>query len=94
MVFVLVYTVGVLAFAAFCWFTDPAVRRRRLATTPAPGPETERIGEPMNDTDVCTCGDVRDEHGHDPDYPGSTACTRESCDCLAFELAEPADPRP
>jgi hypothetical protein len=39
----------------------------------------------MNGNEVCFCGDVADEHGHDPEYPGSTACTIEGCGCLAFE---------
>lgn len=44
----------------------------------------------MNGDEVCTCGDVADEHGHDPEYPGSTACTIEDCGCAAFELDEEA----
>lgn len=32
---------------------------------------------------VCVCGDVADEHGHDPAYPGSSACS--VCGCIAFE---------
>ena len=37
--------------------------------------------------DVCVCGDNIDDHGHDPKYPGSTAC--KACDdCLAFEAEE------
>lgn len=33
---------------------------------------------------TCQCGDALDEHGHDDEYPGSTACN--VChDCLAFE---------
>ena len=27
----------------------------------------------MNETDICVCGDVRDEHGQDPEFPGSSA---------------------
>ena len=38
------------------------------------------------DTDPCTCGHAPEEHGNDPEYPGSTSCTE--CDCLAYE----ADP--
>jgi len=34
---------------------------------------------------ACTCSHVADEHGRDPEYPGSTACTAEDCGCLAFE---------
>lgn len=39
----------------------------------------------MSDTHVCYCGHVEDEHGSDPDYPGSTVCTIEGCDCVAFD---------
>lgn len=39
----------------------------------------------MSGNEVCTCTHVADEHGHDPQYPGSTACTVEDCGCLAFE---------
>lgn len=31
----------------------------------------------------CSCGHTDDEHGDDPEYPGSTAC--RECDCLAYE---------
>ncbi len=36
-------------------------------------------------SDTCTCGHSIEEHGHDPQYPGSTACTAERCDCIAYE---------
>ncbi len=45
------------------------------------------MNEP-NDSAQCTCGHVADEHGGNPDYPGSTACAVEGCDCIAFEEAE------
>lgn len=32
---------------------------------------------------ACYCGHSEEEHGHDPAYPGSTACTE--CDCIAYE---------
>ena len=51
----------------------------------------------MSDSDTCVCGHVRDEHGGDPVYPGSTACTVEGdvyghgpCRCIAFE-EDPGD---
>lgn len=44
-----------------------------------------------DDTKQCMCGHVADEHGGDPDYPGSTACAVEGCDCIAFEEAEGAE---
>jgi hypothetical protein len=34
---------------------------------------------------TCTCGHAPEEHGHDPAYPGSTACQVEGCDCVAYE---------
>lgn len=32
----------------------------------------------------CVCGHSEEEHGNDPEYPGSTACN-ECDDCVAFE---------
>jgi hypothetical protein len=38
-------------------------------------------------SDPCTCGCAPEDHGRDPEYPGSTSCT--ACeDCIAYE----ADP--
>lgn len=34
---------------------------------------------------VCACGHSLDDHGHDPKFPGSTACRDDDCDCIAFE---------
>lgn len=40
---------------------------------------------------MCVCGHPKDEHGNDPEYPGSTACQHTTtCDCIAFELDEEA----
>lgn len=39
----------------------------------------------MNDHDVCFCGHIWDEHGGDPEYPGSTACTVKDCPCITFD---------
>lgn len=33
----------------------------------------------------CTCGHSPEEHGDDPKYPGSTACSAADCDCIAYE---------
>lgn len=33
---------------------------------------------------ACMCGHSEEEHGHDHDYPGSTACT-ECGDCVAYD---------
>jgi len=38
---------------------------------------------------ACTCGHAPEEHGGDPKYPGSTACTE--CDCIAYEQGEDDD---
>lgn len=38
----------------------------------------------MDEQDNCVCGCPQDDHGHDDQYPGSTACS--GCtDCIAFE---------
>jgi len=50
------------------------------ASTPATG------GTIVTDMDPCTCGCAPEEHGRDPEFPGSTGCT--VCDCVAYE-AEP-----
>lgn len=34
---------------------------------------------------ACMCGHSEEEHGHDPDYPRSSACTVEGCDCVAYD---------
>ena len=34
---------------------------------------------------ACMCGHSEEEHGHDPDYPGSSACTVPNCDCVAYD---------
>ena len=33
----------------------------------------------------CTCGHEYDEHGGDPDFPGSSACNAEDCDCGSYD---------
>lgn len=40
---------------------------------------------------TCTCGDVLDEHGGDPEYPGATSCNVKDCECVAFEADEDAE---
>jgi hypothetical protein len=42
-----------------------------------------------NELSPCTCGHAIEEHGHDPKYPGSMACT--VCDCIAYEAEENDD---
>jgi hypothetical protein len=39
---------------------------------------------------MCVCGHAKDDHGNDPEYPGSTACNHKGCDCIAFEEDEEA----
>jgi hypothetical protein len=44
-------------------------------------------GAVVASSDPCTCGCAPEDHGRDPEYPGSTSCT--ACeDCIAYE----ADP--
>lgn len=63
---------------------------RRLGATKAPAKEVVRgptsAGRSVRGTDPCTCGHAPEEHGHDPEYPGSTSCT-ECEDCIAYEAA-------
>ncbi len=40
---------------------------------------------------ACTCGHDEEEHGGDPEYPGSSACTIDACDCVCFEADEESD---
>lgn len=44
----------------------------------------------MSEFDICYCGHCRDDHGHDPKYPGSMACQMDDCDCIAFDKDEQA----
>lgn len=43
----------------------------------------------------CVCGHSHEDHGHDPEFPGSTACHHQDlfdlvddCDCIAFDADE------
>lgn len=40
----------------------------------------------MTEPFPCQCGHAIEEHGDDPQDPGSTACTE--CDCIAYEADE------
>lgn len=42
----------------------------------------------MSEDKACTCGHSIEEHGHDPKYPGSTACTEDDCECCAYEAED------
>lgn len=46
------------------------------------------MSEPQSEAPVCVCGHSQDDHGGDPDYPGSTACRDDDCECVAYEGAE------
>ena len=46
----------------------------------------------MINTPPCVCGHAIEEHGHDPDYPGSTSCAE--CDCVAYEADDDLQPEP
>ncbi len=42
---------------------------------------------------ACHCGHAEEEHGDDPEYPGSSACNAQDsdgddCGCIAFEENE------
>ena len=39
----------------------------------------------MGDSETCTCGHDIEEHGGDPEYPGSSKCNIDDCDCCCFE---------
>ena len=43
----------------------------------------------MSDAPCCTCGHTVEEHGHNPKYPASTACTE--CDCIGYEADHQGD---
>lgn len=45
-------------------------------------------GTIVGGTDPCVCGRSPEEHGRDPNYPGSTGCVESGC--IAYE-ADPAD---
>lgn len=34
---------------------------------------------------ICQCGHAEDDHGHDSEFIGSTACREEGCECIAFD---------
>jgi hypothetical protein len=41
-------------------------------------------GAVVGGVDPCVCGGAPEDHGRDPEYPGSTACTH-CTDCIAYE---------
>jgi hypothetical protein len=42
----------------------------------------------MTEDSACACGHSKEEHGHDPVYPGSSACAVDGCACVAYESCE------
>lgn len=49
-------------------------------------------GAVVGASDPCVCGHAPEDHGRDPEYPGSTACRECVTDgCVAYE-ADPVDP--
>ena len=65
--------------------TKAAAKPSKAATsTPAP------TGAIVGGTDPCVCGGAPEDHGRDPEYPGSTACTH-CTDCIAYEADHETD---
>jgi hypothetical protein len=62
---------------------------RRLSAVPIAkeAKSSKAGGSIVTGTDPCVCGGAPEDHGRDPEYPGSTACTH-CTDCIAYE----ADP--
>ena len=64
---------------------------RKLGTNEEPKkatPPPRTGGAIVSASDPCMCGCSPEDHGRDPEYPGSTGCT--ACkDCIAYE-ADPA----
>lgn len=69
-----------------------ATVRRMQAADAAPAPLTA-IGAVITATAPCVCSDAPEEHGHDSEHPGSTACSIEDCECIAYE-ADPQEEKP
>ncbi len=45
--------------------------------------ESRERGNKDSTGTACACGHAVEEHGHDLEYPGSTACSE--CECIAYE---------
>lgn len=65
-----------------------AAKKTIAKKTPMPKPQATS-GAIVTGTDPCVCGGAPEDHGRDPEYPGSTACTH-CTDCVAYE-ADPAE---
>lgn len=48
--------------------------------------KVSQVGAVPKET-ACACGHAVEEHGHDDQYPGSTACSE--CECVAYEASDP-----
>lgn len=68
--------------------------RRKKPIPMAPKSKRPKLtGAIVGGTGPCTCGHTPEEHGRDPEYPGSTACQSDlgsdvpgdGCDCVAYE---------
>ena len=63
------------------------VRKITVKASKETQPQPRTDGAIVSASDPCTCGCAPEDHGRDPEYPGSTSCT--ACeDCIAYE----ADP--
>jgi len=51
-------------------------------------PKIQNTGNAGSIDASCVCGHALEEHGHDLQYPGSTACSACS-DCIAYEAGDP-----
>ena len=56
-----------------------------MAVSVLPRVVDQSSGGKVVETNNCHCGHVKDEHGGDPIFKGSTACGIEDCDCISYE---------
>ena len=63
------------------------VKTVKGTSMPMPAPTSASTGAVVSGTDPCVCGGAPEDHGRNPEYPGSTACTH-CTECVAYE----ADP--
>jgi hypothetical protein len=62
---------------------QPIIKTAPLVPPPA---NPDAGGAIVGGTDPCTCGHAPEEHGHNDEFPGSTACVVcEDGDCVAYE---------
>lgn len=72
------------------WRLSTKGRNEVQKLTSAKEPKKLRTGGAIvSASDPCMCGCAPEDHGRDPEYPGSTSCT--ACeDCIAYE-ADPGE---